>query len=146
MSYATYQDMVNYFGEREVRLISDRDNTGNPDPLVIEGGLQTADAEIDSFIAGRYALPLRETPRVLVGIACDIARYRLTGTERTESAVILERYRMAIRYLEKVAAGSVTLGAGSTTGTVVDPGEDAVKFCVGGRRQFTRHSTDGGAY
>lgn len=146
MAYATYEDMVKSFGEREVRLISDRDNTGVPDPLVIEDGLQTADGEIDSFIAGRYSLPLRETPRVLVGIACDIARYRLTGTERTESAVILERYKMAIRYLERVAAGSVTLGSGVNTGTTVESGEDAVQFCVGAPRQFTRRSTNGGAY
>lgn len=146
MGYATYEDMVKNFGEREVRLISDRDNTGMSDPLVIEDGLQTADGEIDSFIAGRYSLPLRETPRVLVGIACDIARYRLTGTERTESAVILERYKMAIRYLEKVAAGTVTLGSGVNTGTAVESGEDAVQFCVGAPRQFTRRSTNGGAY
>lgn len=146
MSYATYEDMVKSFGEREVRLISDRDNTGMSNPLVIEDGLQTADGEIDSFIAGRYSLPLRETPRVLVGIACDIARYRLTGTERTESAVILERYKMAIRYLEKVAAGTVTLGSGVNTGTAVESGEDAVQFCVGAARQFTRRSTNGGAY
>ena len=146
MGYATYEDMVKSFGEREVRLISDRDNTGMSDPLVIEDGLRTADGEIDSFIAGRYSLPLRETPRVLVGIACDIARYRLTGTERTESAVILERYKMAIRYLEKVAAGTVTLGSGVNTGTAVESGEDAVQFCVGAPRQFTRRSTNGGAY
>ena len=146
MGYATYQDMVEQFGEREVRLISDRENTGMPNPLVIDGGLQTADAEIDSYIAKRYTLPLREVPRVLAVFACDIARYRLTGTERTESGVILERYRMAIRYLEKVAAGSVTLGAGATTGTVVESDEDAVQFCVGAPRQFTRRSTGGGAY
>ncbi|KNC93291.1 gp436 family protein [Trabulsiella odontotermitis] len=146
MSYATYQDMVEYFGEREVRLISDRDKNGKPDPLVVEGALQTADGEIDSFIAGRYSLPLRETPRVLVGIACDIARYRLVGTERIETTVILERYKMAIRYLEKVAAGTVTLGSGVNTGTTVESGEDAVQFCVGAARQFTRRSTRGGAY
>lgn len=146
MGYATYDDMVKSFGEREVRLISDRENTGVPDPLVIEDGLRTADGEIDSYIAGRYSLPLRETPLVLVGFACDIARYRLTGTERTESDVILERYKIAIRYLEKVASGSVTLGAGANTGTVVESGEDAVQFCVGAPRQFSRRSTSGGAY
>ncbi|WP_163304437.1 gp436 family protein [Enterobacter ludwigii] len=146
MAYATYQDMVKNFGEREVRLISDRENSGLPDPLVIEDGLRTADGEIDSYIAGRYSLPLREVPLVLVGFACDIARYRLTGTERTESAVILERYKIAIRYLEKVAAGSITLGVGVNTGTVVESGEDAVQFCVGAPRQFTRRSTNGGAY
>lgn len=146
MGYATYDDMVKSFGEREVRLISDRENTGVPDPMVIEDGLRTADGEIDSYIAGRYSLPLREIPLVLVGFACDIARYRLTGTERTESDVILERYKIAIRYLEKAASGSVTLGAGANTGTVVESGEDAVQFCVGAPRQFSRRSTGGGAY
>lgn len=146
MGYATYQDMVDYFGEREVRLISDRDNTGVPNVLVIEGGLQTADGEIDGYLAGRYTLPLREVSRVLVGVACDIARYRLTGTERIESSVVLERYRMAIRYLEKVSAGTITLGTGIDTGTVVESGENAVEFCVGAPRQFSRRSTNGGTY
>lgn len=146
MGYATYQDMVDKFGEREVRLISDRDNTGAPDPIVIEDGLDTANGEIDSYLAGRYSLPLAEVPRVLVGVACDIARYRLTGTERTESAIILERYKMAIRYLEKVASGTVTLGTGITTGTVVESPEGAVQFRVGAPRRFSRNNTDEGAY
>lgn len=146
MGYATYQDMVDSFGEREVRLLSDRGNIGQPNPLVIEDGLQRADGEIDGYLAGRYTLPLREVPRVLIGVACDIARYRLTGTDRQESEVILERYRFAIRYLEKVAAGTVTLGTGVTTGTVVESADASVQFCVGAPRRFSRNNTNGGAY
>uniref|UniRef100_UPI003AFB6F64 phage protein Gp36 family protein n=1 Tax=Serratia fonticola TaxID=47917 RepID=UPI003AFB6F64 len=56
MGYATYQDMVDSFGEREVRLLSDRGNLGQPNGLVIEDGLQRADGEIDGYLAGRYTL------------------------------------------------------------------------------------------
>ncbi|MGE8358268.1 MAG: phage protein Gp36 family protein, partial [Microvirgula sp.] len=44
------------------------------------------------------------------GYACDIARYRLCGAATQTSLDIRERFRDAQRFLELVAAGTLTLG------------------------------------
>ncbi|MGL9774526.1 MAG: gp436 family protein [Sodalis sp. (in: enterobacteria)] len=108
--YARLEDMVLRFGEQEVRILTDRDNTGEIDATALPGGLQAAADEINGYIGGRYTLPLPVVPSDLRSIACDIARYRLTGAERVCSDEIRGRYRDAIRYLENVANGRLTLG------------------------------------
>ncbi|WP_243466188.1 gp436 family protein [Sodalis glossinidius] len=94
--YARRDDMVLRFGEREVRTLTDRDNTGEINAAVLAGGLQAAADEINGYIGGRYTLPLPVVSSNLRGIACDIARYRLTGTERVCTGEIRDRYRDAI--------------------------------------------------
>lgn len=141
--YATREDMVLRFGEREVRTITDRDNTRNIDDAVLAGGLQAAADEINGYIGGRYTLPLQQVPANLRGVACDIARYRLTGTERVCTDEIRDRYRDAIRWLENVASGRVTLIT-TSPGTTLPGNAGAVFFS--GRRVWGRNQTGGGGY
>ena len=55
--YATRQDMVNAFGEKECIALTDRDFTGQIDDHVMDVKLTQASAEIDSYLAGRYPIP-----------------------------------------------------------------------------------------
>ena len=76
MPYATQTDMETRFGVDE--LIQRTSRTGAAiDTDVLGRALADADAEIDSYLASRYALPLPSTPAVLVRLACDITRYQL---------------------------------------------------------------------
>lgn len=102
--------MISRFGESELV-----EATAHADPdttVIVEGvladALADADAEINSYLAARYALPLAEAPRVLVPVACDIARYRL-WKERASDAVT-ERYKAAIAFLRDVSGGRASLG------------------------------------
>lgn len=120
MPYATAAQFVERFSEREAVALSDRANTGLVDEAQLgAGGLVPASEEIDTYIGRRYALPLAAggvplatVPQILVGLCCDIARYRLTSTEVQETEPIRRRYTDAIKLLEKLAAGGVVLGAG----------------------------------
>lgn len=114
MSYATQQALVDRFGETEIAQLSDRANTGAIDPVVVAAKLADADGEIDSYLVGRYTLPLDPVPVALQRIACDIARYHLFDDRVTEA--VTQRYKDAIRFLELVAKGQVQLGA-DTGGT-----------------------------
>lgn len=140
MSYASVADMVARFGDKELIAITDRDYTGQIDEAVLGAALETAGAEIDGYLGGRYTLPLSPVPRILAGYACDIARYRLVGAEAMETEPIRLRYRDAIKFLEQVAAGKITLG-GMPDGSVATPG-NTVNFISGGK-VFGR---DGGAW
>ncbi|WP_038914147.1 gp436 family protein [Dickeya zeae] len=142
--YAQTADMVLAFGERECVSLTDRAFTGEIDDEVLTGALTRASAEIDSYLAGRYPVPWNDTPRILVGRCCDIARYLLCGSSTQMTDEIRERYSDAIRYFERVADGRITLGR-SPSGDVVQPSGTSTTFTSAGRR-FGRDSTQGGAF
>ncbi|MDO8654194.1 MAG: DUF1320 family protein [Undibacterium sp.] len=133
--FATKADMLNRFGSREVIQLTDRSNVGAVDDSVLQQSLDAADAEIASFLSGRYVLPFVSVPKPLIGYACDIARYRLTGTEVTCTDDIQSRYDYAVRYLRMVAKGDITLGidvTGAQVGGV--PSSGGIRTVSGARR------------
>ena len=105
MSYATYDDLLANFGEREIESVTDRDRDGVSDDGVVEDGLSFADDMIDGYLRGRYSLPLAVANRNLVGIACDIARYRYYQDQPTD--LVVARYEQAIDWLRDVARGLI---------------------------------------
>uniref|UniRef100_UPI0011A04266 gp436 family protein n=1 Tax=Yersinia rohdei TaxID=29485 RepID=UPI0011A04266 len=129
--YATRQDMVDAFGERECISLTDRDFTGQIDDHVMDVKLTQASAEIDSYLAGRYPTPWPDTPGILVGRCCNIARYLLCGAGTQNTEDVRERYEDAIRYFERVAAGTVTLGK-LPNGEVVES-TPRIRFSSAGR-------------
>lgn len=133
--YATVEFMTKRFGQREVIALSDREQTGEADSTVLADALDEASDEIDTYLAGRYALPLDPQPKMLAGTCCDIARYRLCGGETVMTDEIDKRYKAAIAFLKLVASGDVTLGS-TTTGSVTQP-DNSVQF-VTGTRVFSR--------
>lgn len=134
MSYASQNDMIERFGEREVRILTDRENMGLIDAAVLAYALTQADAEIDGYLQGRFALPLASVPVLLVGIACDVARYRLAGTDIRETDPIRTRYKDAIKLLTSISKGELQLGL--SAGGQPAPETGAVRV-VEGDRVFT---------
>jgi phage gp36-like protein len=122
VGYASQADMVTRFGNAEVVALTDRSNQGIIDPDVLAGGLAEADAEIDPYLSPRYPLPLPTVPRILVGLACDIARYRLCSSTVIATEEIRNRYRDAVRFLEKIADNKIGLGVDASG---LAPPEDA---------------------
>jgi len=112
MTYATTAQFVARFTEREAIALTDRDGIGRVDEVQLGDAIASAGAEIDAHLGKRYALPLaREgvplasAPLVLVGVCCDIARYRLCGTEVQETDAVRNRYRDALALLKTLASG-----------------------------------------
>lgn len=135
MSYASQSDMIARFGETEVIQLTDRASVGLIDAVVLANALDEADAEINPYLQGRYVLPMPNVPRILIGYACDIARYRLCGAAVTETEAIRARYKDAVRFLENVASGKVQLGV-SVAQTPAQP--NATVVVVGSNRVFTQ--------
>lgn len=108
MTYATQADMISRFDDKEIEQLTDRANVGVINTSVLAMKLADADAEINGYLQGRYALPLTTVPDVLKRLACDIARYHLYDNRVTDA--VRERYKDAIAYLKLVATGTVQLG------------------------------------
>lgn len=111
MTYATQADLTDRFGAVEMAQVTDRVSGVVIDVTVLGRALSDADAEIDSYLATRYSLPLASTPVVLVRLAADVARYRLF--DDAAPAQVRQRYEDAINLLKRMASGDVQL-AGST--------------------------------
>ena len=108
MTYASKQNLIDRYGSDELLQLTDRANTGSIDDTVITRALADADAEINGYLATRFALPLSPVPTALEKLACDIARYRLYEDRVTE--LVKDRYKDAVRFLQDVSAGKVMLG------------------------------------
>ena len=107
MTYATLTDLQDAFGETEILQLTDRDGAGTPSAGFVAAVLARADALIDSYLLGRYALPLDPTPTVLVATACDLARYWLYDDAAPDR--VRQSYEDAMSWLRDVAAGRVLL-------------------------------------
>ena len=81
---------------------------------IIEGAIADADAEIDGYLAKRYAVPLSPVPKVINKFSKDIAVYNLFSRigidESTDQKTYLNRYNAAIKFFELVADGKVSIG------------------------------------
>lgn len=134
MPYALAQDMIDQFGDREVIALTDRDQVGVIDSAVLARALADTDAEIDSYLAGRYSLPLTGSFPALKRHACNMARYHLSGAEVTEVDTVRTRYKDAIRYLESIRDGKTRLAADAAGA----PATEAARIgIVGSDRTFT---------
>lgn len=96
--------------------------------------LGDASAEADTYIGQRYDLPLPTAPPVLRGKVVDIAVWNLFARRGLSEAdeVVRERYKNAIRWLEHLALGKVSLpfadsGGGDSGGGTPQSGSASIK-------------------
>jgi len=136
MTYATQADLEARFGADELTQLTDRIGSGLPDASIIARALADADAEIDGYLASRYALPLAIVPTALARIACDIARYRLWEDRASEE--VRRRYEDARRLMESIAKGMVSLGLPEASAAPA-----LAEASLGNERVMTRDGTGG---
>lgn len=140
MAYCTLADMVERFGQAEIIKLTDRDKPYTN--AIVEPVLQSAIADaselIDSYLNGRYPLPLSPVPKPVVRYCAELARYYLYTQKPPEE--VSERYKAAIKWLESVAKGTIKLGASDLTPESPKPGSP--RF-TGASRTFRRDSLKG---
>ncbi len=106
MTYATLQQLETRFGKQLLVQLTDRAEiaTGEIGTAIVAQELGNTDAEIDSFLAGRYRLPLTEVPPLLVDLALTIAIYKLHPF--SPEPKIKEDYEAALKALAQIASGA----------------------------------------
>lgn len=109
MPYATIADLQDRLGETKLVQLTDlaSPSRGLVDEVVAQRALDDADAEIDGYLVGRYALPLVPTPPVLRVHAITIAHYRLLGPAVDDATK--EGYQLVLKFLAGIAKGEVIL-------------------------------------
>ncbi len=110
MTYATQQNMIDRFSQKELIELTDRAEpaTGAIVAAVMDRALADADAEINGHLSAKFTLPLDPVPTVMERIACDIARYYLYDDRVTEQ--VRDRYNNAVKFLKGVVSGEISVG------------------------------------
>ena len=109
--YSTYSDLVKASSENDIIQLSDDNHDRASDAGVVEEAISKADAIIDSYVGGRYRVPLTEVPRTIGDISAQLAIYFLY--ERRHRAnmppSIMEIYKNLIARLKDIHEGRISL-------------------------------------
>jgi phage gp36-like protein len=103
MPYLTRANLEARFG---TTLIADLETGG----AVVADAIADASAEVDNYLASRYALPLASVPDAIARIAAQIARYNLWRRDVAADHPAYVAYKDALKDLAKIADGSMSLG------------------------------------
>ncbi len=135
MPYSTVDDIKKMLPEDLIVQLTDDEATGSINQGRVDEAIEQADAEIDSYCAGRYAVPFGTVPDIVKKLSVDISIYNLySRLVRDMPEVRAERYRSAIKQLEAISKGKISLG--------VDPAPTA---STDGRSE-TNKPTDGNVF
>lgn len=118
MDYCTSDDIEIQIGKNSLVQLTNDDNTQQTvDSVVVEEALIYSSTLIDGYLRGKYNLPLNTRFPLLRVIAIDICIYRLYSrriyTDMPET--ISENYKNAIRTLEQLKKGVITLETSEST-------------------------------
>lgn len=109
MAYSSLELLKDRYGERMLLDLSDRGEStvGVIDLKLVNRAIADADAEIDGYLRGRYALPLLAVPPVLTDLSLRIAIYKAHTHAVTEK--IRRDYEDAMKSLKLIAEGAIRL-------------------------------------
>ena len=111
MPYSTLDDIKKLIPETVITQLTDDEQLGTVNQARVDEAITQADAEIDSYCGGRYTVPFAATPDIVKKISVDIAIYNLYSRKVEEVPITREtRYKNAIRQLEGIAAGKISMG------------------------------------
>lgn len=111
MPYSILTDIQKLIPETVVIQLTDDEDTGSVVTARVDEAIAQADAEIDSYCGGRYKVPFATVPDICRKISVDIAIYNLYSRKVEEiPPTRAERYKNAIRQLEGIAKGMISIG------------------------------------
>ena len=117
MSYATINDLIKLLPEETLIGLTDDEDLGVVNTDRVDAALETATVVIDGYLASRYSLPFSSTPPILSSICVDLAGHLLHIRRDLNSEMWEKRHENAVRFLEKIGEGKLSLGAAEPTGT-----------------------------
>lgn len=147
MAYCTQADLLEAISEDELIDITDDADAGIVDTDAVTRAIADADAEINGYCAVQYEVPFATVPDLVRKLSVDIAIFNLYARRRGANEDRRARYDNAIKLLQRVADGTVSLGV-DTPSPDNEGGPEATKaagdriFTMGRSTQSTMGSLD----
>lgn len=114
MAYSIYAGVLAISSESELRQLTDDAKSGQVDQAKVSAAIVSADAEIDSYAAARYLVPLNPAPPRVSELSALLAlanlHHRVNVNLREGRQKELDAARA---WLKQLAAGTVVIGAAS---------------------------------
>lgn len=104
MSYCTQADLLKLIPTADLAQLT-AESGDTPDADVVTEAIAKAGAEIDSYLAVRYVLPLTDTPAQVKHLAVDMAIYHLYSRRGMMLEIRGKNYDKAVAFLKDVAVG-----------------------------------------
>lgn len=142
MPYCTLIDLKNLIPEDVIIQLTDDEGVGVVNEARVTEAIAQADAEIDSYCGVKYTVPFTTVPDIVKKISVDLAIYNLYSRKVEEiPATRSDRYKNAIRQLEGISSGKISIGEDpAPTGS----SESGAEVNVGSEdRIFTREKLAG---
>ena len=138
--YANAADIVSRYGQFLLMQLAGVDedadcSQGECDTAAVLQAAEDTTAEINTYLAGRYVLPLPVVPPALTRLAVDIMIYRLGATADVGTDEQRKRYEDALKVLKSFATGEISLGLPTKQ---TPTSSNGVVFVAGPRRKFGR--------
>lgn len=151
MSYATVTEATNRYGSDYIITSCDRDNDGTLDSTAFQLGLDDATDWMDSFLLGRYDLPLLSVPAVFKRYCIDVAVFFVSESAGTMTTEKRDRFTRAQEFLQMVAegkrrlstSGAAATGPNLTLTPTLTTARAARNDLSPGSRRWTRSAQDG---
>ena len=111
--YCTIDDIKKMIDEVRLIRLTDDEGSGSINTEHLQEAIDSAAVEIDSYIGGRVALPIvGDVPSMLNKLNVDIAIYNVYSRDAEKTPEVrADRYKNAIRFLEKFSEGKGSLGS-----------------------------------
>ncbi len=141
MAYCTLEDIQDRVPDHDLISLTDDTGADAVDTALVARVIGEADATVDAYCSGRYGAPLNPVPEKIVQVAADLAAYALYSRKAMDEAPTVRKdaHKEALRFLEMVAKGNVSLGSG---GPAAQDTPHAVEFS-GPDRVFSRDTMKG---
>jgi phage gp36-like protein len=142
--YCTIDDLREQSSEEFLLRCTDDDGTGEINQAIVNKKIEDAQTEIDSYCRAQYPVPFQTVPGLIRKLTVDIALYNLLSKrgidEDSPDVILVKRYRDAVKLLENLAKGIVTIGPTVAGEPSPQPQQAAI---VSPPRRFTRTSMKG---
>jgi phage gp36-like protein len=111
VAYCTLAEIKAQIDERDLIMLTDDAAAGAVDEEIVAAAIADADEEIDGYVGSRHRVPLSPVPGIIRKQSVDIALYNLHARRKRDIPELRQkRYDNAIRFLEQVAKGTISLG------------------------------------
>jgi phage gp36-like protein len=118
MAYSVKGDIVEKLPEDVLIGLTDDAGIGAVDDSVVDRAIADADATIDAHCGKRYTVPLSTVPPMIRQVSVDLAIFNLYARRDIDPPdVRKDKYKEALRFLEKVLGGRIDLGAATPVPT-----------------------------
>lgn len=110
--YSSTGDILKFTPRRTLAQLTDDEAGAAVNEAVVNEAIVAADEVIDAHLRGRYTIPFEETPPILRRISADIAGFHIYGRrpEGDLPEAILTKYKNAVRMLESIRDGKLSIG------------------------------------